>query len=143
MPYSTLATKDAYYELNLLTKGDCMQFQDSIKTCLTKYVDFNGRASRSEFWWFVLFTVIVHFVCGALSDKLQIIVGLILFLPYLAVTVRRLHDIGKNWYWILIGIIPLIGALVLIYFYVQKSSPTANAFGDVPPGADVAEITQA
>jgi uncharacterized membrane protein YhaH (DUF805 family) len=120
-----------------------MQFQESIKTCLTNYVNFKGRASRSEFWWFVLFTVIVHFVCGALSDKLQIIIGLILFLPYLAVSVRRLHDIGKNWHWILIGIIPLIGALVLIYFYVQKSAPTANAFGDVPPDADVAEITQA
>jgi uncharacterized membrane protein YhaH (DUF805 family) len=141
LSYSTLATKVAYYELNLLTKGDCMQFQESIKTCLTKYVDFKGRASRSEFWWFVLFSAIANFGSGAISDQLQVIVALALFLPYLAASIRRLHDIGKNWYWILIGIIPLIGALVLIYFYVQKSSPTANAFGDVPPGADVAEIT--
>ena len=119
-----------------------MQFQESIKTCLTKYVDFKGRASRSEFWWFVLFSAIVNFGTGAISDQLQIIVALALFLPYLAASIRRLHDIGKNWYWILIGIIPLIGALVLIYFYVQKSAPAANAFGDVPPCADVAEITQ-
>jgi uncharacterized membrane protein YhaH (DUF805 family) len=119
-----------------------MQFQDSVKTCLKKYVDFKGRASRSEFWWFILFVTLVNFVCGALSDKLQGLVALLLLLPYLAVAVRRLHDIGKNWYWILIGIIPLIGALVMIYFYVQKSMPSTNAFGDVPPDAEVPQITQ-
>jgi uncharacterized membrane protein YhaH (DUF805 family) len=119
-----------------------MQFQESVKTCLNKFVDFKGRASRSEFWWFVLFTAIINFTLGAISDKLQGVGALILMLPYLAVAVRRLHDIGKNWYWLLIGIIPLIGALVLIYFYVQKSVPTANQFGDVPEGADVAQITQ-
>jgi uncharacterized membrane protein YhaH (DUF805 family) len=114
-----------------------MHFQDSVKTCLNKFVDFKGRASRSEFWWFVLFTVLVNFILGAISDKLQGIGALILLLPYLAVAVRRLHDIGKNWYWLLIGIIPIIGAIVLIYFYVQKSMSTANEFGDVPVGIDV------
>ncbi len=114
-----------------------MQFQESVKTCLNKFVDFKGRASRSEFWWFVLFTVLVNFILGAISDKLQGIGALILLLPYLAVAVRRLHDIGKNWYWLLVGIIPIIGAIVLIYFYVQKSMSTANEFGDVPVGIDV------
>ena len=119
-----------------------MQFQDSVKTCLNKYVDFKGRASRSEFWWFILFLTVLNLVCGALSDKLQGLVALLLLLPYLAVAVRRLHDIGKNWYWILIGLIPFIGILVMIYFYVQKSMPSTNAFGDVPADADVAQITQ-
>ena len=119
-----------------------MQFQESIKTCLNKFADFKGRASRSEFWWFVLFTTIVNFVLGAISDKLQGVGALILLLPYLAVAVRRLHDIDKKWYWILIGIIPIDGFFILIYFYVQKSVPTANAFGDVPAGAEVAQITQ-
>jgi uncharacterized membrane protein YhaH (DUF805 family) len=119
-----------------------MQFQESIKTCLNKFADFKGRASRSEFWWFVLFTAIVNFVLGSISDKLQGVVALILLLPYLAVAVRRLHDIGKKWYWILIGIIPIVGFFVLIYFYVQKSVPNANEFGDVPADAEVAQITQ-
>jgi len=119
-----------------------MQFQESVKTCLNKFADFKGRASRSEFWWFVLFTVLVNFVLGSISDKLQGVVALILLLPYLAVAVRRLHDIGKKWYWILIGIIPIVGFFVLIYFYVQKSTPTANEFGDVPADAEVAQITQ-
>jgi uncharacterized membrane protein YhaH (DUF805 family) len=119
-----------------------MQFQESVKTCLNKFADFKGRASRSEFWWFVLFTVLVNFVLGSISDKLQGVVALILLLPYIAVAVRRLHDIGKKWYWILIGIIPIVGFFVLIYFYVQKSAATANEFGDVPADAEIAQITQ-
>ena len=119
-----------------------MQFQEAIKTCFTKYADFKGRASRSEFWWFILFYAIVNLIAGSLSQTAQNIVLIALVVPYLAVCVRRLHDIGKKWYWILLGIIPILGQLALIYFYVQKSMPTANQFGDVPEGADVSAIAQ-
>jgi uncharacterized membrane protein YhaH (DUF805 family) len=116
-----------------------MQFQEAVKTCFNKYADFKGRASRSEFWWFVLFNAIVNLVAGALSNNLGNVALIALLLPYLAVSVRRLHDIGKKWYWILLGLIPILGQLVLVYFYVQKSMPTANEFGNVPVGAEVSQ----
>jgi len=119
-----------------------MQFQEAVKTCFNKYAEFKGRASRSEFWWFVLFYAIANLVANAISDKVGSILAIGLLLPYLAVCVRRLHDIGKKWYWIFIGIVPILGQLILIYFYVQKSMPTSNEFGDVPPGAEVSQISQ-
>src|SRR4051812_49802207 len=102
-----------------------MNFVQAVQTCLKKYADFSGRASRSEFWWFFLAQVIVLVVAGMISDTLSLIISLGLLLPGLAVGARRMHDIGKSGWFLLLGFIPLLGALILIYFFVQPSSAEA------------------
>ena len=126
-----------------------MTFPDAVKICLNKYVGFSGRARRSEYWWFVLFTVLVSIVAsiidaiiGTSSGGTGLISGLAslaLFLPSLAVAIRRLHDTSRSGWWVLIGLIPIIGWIVLIIFYVQDSHPD-NKYGPSPkyagaPGA--------
>ncbi len=122
-----------------------MSFADAIKSCLSQYVGFAGRARRSEFWYFYLFTIIVSIVASVLqravsnssSGVITGIVGLALILPSLAVGVRRLHDTGRSGWWILIGLIPVIGTIVLIVFYVQDSH-SDNQYGPSPKGAGAA-----
>ncbi len=110
-----------------------MQFQDSIKTCLNKYATFSGRASRSEYWWFVLFNFIAQVVAAILSENLSYAVAVALLLPGIAVGVRRLHDRDKSGWWMLLIFIPLIGSIVLLVWYCQKGSESDNRFG--PPEA--------
>ncbi|RYH07284.1 DUF805 domain-containing protein [Tropicimonas sp. IMCC6043] len=111
-----------------------MTFQDAVKTCLTqKYVDFSGRARRSEYWWFVLFVFIGNIIFGIIGiDLLGALWSLALLLPGIAVGVRRLHDLDKSGWWLLIALIPLIGLLVLIYFFVQPGTRGANQYGPEP-----------
>lgn len=114
-----------------------MTFTDSVSTVLKKYAVFQGRAARSEYWWFVLFNVLASAV-GAVLDQaagtnaISMIVSLVLFLPSLAVGVRRLHDIDRSGWWLLISIIPLIGWIMLIYWTVQPSDGGTNRFGPPP-----------
>jgi len=96
-----------------------MTFADSIRTCLSKYADFNGTASRSEFWWFMLFIVLVGAALSLLSTTLASLFYLAVLLPDLAVGARRLHDTGKSGWWQLLLIVPL-GVIVLIVFWVQE-----------------------
>ena len=98
-----------------------MNFVDAVKTCLRKYGTFSGRASRSEFWWFALFTVLLSIVASMVSELLNGVVSLALLLPSLAVGARRLHDIGKTGWLQLIWMIPLIGWAFMIYWLVQPS----------------------
>jgi uncharacterized membrane protein YhaH (DUF805 family) len=110
----------------------------AVMTCFNKYVEFKGRADRPEFWYFVLFQVVVLAVLGLVSQTLQGLGSLALFLPGLAVSVRRLHDIGKSGWWVLIGLIPLVGWVILIYWGVQPGQPAANEYGEptgTPPSA--------
>jgi len=114
-----------------------MSFADAVRSVLTKYVTFTGRARRSEFWWFGLFALIVYVVAAIIDaaagiSVFTIIVALALFLPSLAVTVRRLHDTGRSGWWILIGLIPLVGGLVLLVFECQDSQPGSNNYGPSP-----------
>ncbi|MCE2744897.1 MAG: DUF805 domain-containing protein [Burkholderiales bacterium] len=99
-----------------------MTFIESIETCFKKYAEFNGRATRSEFWWWVLFAVLITTAAQVLGEIPGTIVSLAILLPYIAVTARRLHDIGKSGWWQLVGIIPLIGWLIVIYWCAQNSS---------------------
>ena len=119
-----------------------MSFQDAVRTCLQKYVTFSGRARRSELWFFVLFNVIVSFVAGIIdaiigtrysngSGLIQSLASLALLLPNLAVGARRLHDIGRSAWWLLIALVPIVGWIVLIVFYVQDSHPD-NQYGPSP-----------
>lgn len=115
-----------------------MTFEDSIKTVLTKYATFTGRAARPEFWWFALFGFIVSLIASFIDailfgiDILGTIVGLALIVPQLAVATRRLHDIDKSGWWQLLILVPIIGWIVLIYFYVQPGQASANRFGPPP-----------
>jgi uncharacterized membrane protein YhaH (DUF805 family) len=97
-----------------------MTFSQAISSCMSKYGTFKGRASRSEFWWFVLFQFLVFAAVAMLNEKLLALVQIGLLLPYLAVGARRLHDIGRTGWWQLIGLSG-IGLLVLIYWWVQES----------------------
>lgn len=99
-----------------------MTFTESIQTCFRKYAEFNGSASRSEFWWWVLFIFLLSMIGQMISQNLGSLLSLITFLPSIAVTARRLHDTGRSGWWQLIGIIPLLGWAVMIYWCVQDSS---------------------
>lgn len=106
---------------------------------LKKYAVFQGRARRAEFWYFVLFNFIISFVLAFIeavlaknSNVLTALYSLAVFIPYLAVSARRLHDTGRSGWWLLIGLIPLIGAIVLIVFWCQDSQPNDNEYGPNP-----------
>lgn len=136
---------------------------------LRKYADFTGRARRSEFWLFALFTVIVQIVFSAILSAVggsAMMVGdpaaamgasgvagivllaylaamLALLIPSLAVAFRRLHDTGRTAWWLLIGLIPVLGALVLLVFYVLDGTPGPNRFGPDPKARDATGATPA
>ena len=114
-----------------------MTFKTSVATCFSKYVNFQGRASRSEFWWFALFVFLVYFIAIIIDDVtdqsiVQLIVDLALFLPSLSVQARRLHDIDKSGWWSLLGIIPLIGSIILLIMCTFEGTPGTNRFGESP-----------
>ncbi|HLP43839.1 MAG TPA: DUF805 domain-containing protein [Candidatus Nanoarchaeia archaeon] len=102
-----------------------------------KYAVFSGRSRRREYWYFVLFNFIVALVVGIIASSLRLhflstIYNLAVLVPCLAVSVRRLHDTDRSGWWLLIGLIPLIGTIILIVFAVQDSTPGANRFGPNP-----------
>ena len=113
---------------------DCLEikmtFIDSIKTCFSKYAIFDGRAARSEFWWFMLFSVLLNCAGAQISNSVGGVVSLALLLPSLAVGARRLHDLDKSGWWLLLGIIP-IANFVLIYWQCNVGTEGQNKYG--PP----------
>ena len=119
-----------------------MTYLEAVKTCLKKYVDFTGRAGRPEFWWFFLFQVIVAVVIGFFHAGLQALASLLLLLPALAVGARRLHDIGKTGWLQLICLIPVLGWLLLLYWFVQPSGPGSNAWGSGPAGPAAIDLSE-
>ena len=104
-----------------------MNFIDAIKICFTKYADFNGCASRSEFWWWFLFTVIAGLALQAVSYNLSGAFSIATFLPSVAVGTRRLHDTDRSGWWQLLYFLPVIGWIVLIVFWAESGQP--NRFG--------------
>jgi uncharacterized membrane protein YhaH (DUF805 family) len=118
-----------------------MSFSEAVKSGFDHYVKFDGRASRPAFWWWFLFTILVGIACNIMdgtifneSMLLTILVSLGLILPSLSVAIRRLHDTDRSGWWILISFIPIIGFIVLLVFYLQKSDPGDNSYG--PPMAE-------
>ena len=104
-----------------------MNFGQAISSCLSKYATFSGRASRSEFWWFFLFQILISLAASMLGETINGLVALGLVLPALAVGTRRLHDIGKSGWWQVI-MLTVIGLLVLIYWWVQPTDEGGNAY---------------
>lgn len=134
-----------------------MTFTQAVRSVLSKYATFRGRAARSEYWWWILFYFLVFFalaiVDGAViapmlgfeafsknaGQPLGMLAGLAIFLPNLAVHVRRLHDIDRSGWWVLIALIPLIGIIVLLYWATRPGTDGSNRFGDAPfPPAGIA-----
>jgi uncharacterized membrane protein YhaH (DUF805 family) len=123
-----------------------MSFTAAIRSVLAQYAGFGGRARRAEYWWFALFVALVSIVTSILDSTLGtdfrsnvtssgvfgLIANLALLVPSLAVAVRRLHDTDRSGWWILIALIPLIGAIVLLVFLVQDGRPGPNRFGPSP-----------
>ncbi|MCP4308406.1 MAG: DUF805 domain-containing protein [bacterium] len=111
-----------------------MSFTKAISTCMIKYVDFGGRASRSEFWWFVL--LIYMTLVLSLLSALETVAGLIwiaTFVPHLAVTVRRLHDTNRSGWLLLTSLIPLVGTIIVITWLVAEGDGRfSNRYGESP-----------
>lgn len=114
-----------------------MTFVDAVKTCLAKYVDPKGRAGRAEYWWFLLFNVIVGVVFGIVdaiigNKVLGYLVDLALLLPNIMVGIRRLHDLDRSGWFLLLGLIPIVGWIILIVWFVQQGKPGPNQYGNPP-----------
>lgn len=125
---------------------------------LNQYADFSGRARRKEYWMFFLFNIIFA-TCAAILDNvlgltfkqqgvpygfIYLVYGLFVFIPGLAVLVRRLHDSGKSGWWVLISIIPIIGTIWILVLLLTDSTPGSNEYGPNPKGTynEINEIGQ-
>ncbi|MFC0005044.1 DUF805 domain-containing protein [Micromonospora siamensis] len=120
---------------------------DAVKSVFSNYASFGGRARRSEYWWFALFSWVVSIVASVLDGAfgtqmgsgslgvIGLIVTLALLLPSIAVAVRRLHDTNRAGWWLLIALIPLVGAIVLIVFFAMEGTRGENRFGADPKTA--------
>lgn len=97
-----------------------MDFQTSVRTCLTKYADFNGTASRPEYWWFFLFVLLVGAAISIVSHGLAVVFQLGMLLPSIAAATRRLHDTGRSGWWQLIALVPVVGIIVMLVFLAQE-----------------------
>lgn len=113
-----------------------MDFVQAVQTCCKKWVTFTGRASRSEYWWFFLFNFLLFLIVpitGLLSVKLIAIIFAIAYIyltiAMIAVAIRRLHDIDRTGWWILIGLVPVVGFIVLLIFYLTPGTEGSNQYG--------------
>ncbi len=122
-----------------------MTFSQSVGSVFVKFLDFNGRASRSEFWYFALFILIVYIFIYLLGDIfgdgngrqmlvsiLSWLIGVVLVLPTISVGVRRMHDIGKGGGWIFIWLVPVIGEIWFLILAANVGQPGPNRFGQEP-----------
>jgi uncharacterized membrane protein YhaH (DUF805 family) len=117
-------------------------FGEAVRSGFDHYVKFDGRASRPAFWWWFLFGILVGIGANIIDLILGTwgvvngLAGLALLLPNLSVAIRRLHDTDHSGWWVLIGLIPIIGWIVLLIFYLRDSDPGENKYGP-PPVAGV------
>ncbi|PSW18266.1 DUF805 domain-containing protein [Photobacterium sanctipauli] len=119
---------------------------------LKKYAVFSGRARRQEYWYFILINMVIGFILQVINQQfinpadagggvLGMIYSLAVLVPTLAVGVRRLHDTGRAGWWLLLGLIPVIGILVLIFFFIQDSEAGNNEYGANPKQEDSAHMS--
>ncbi|PID36284.1 MAG: DUF805 domain-containing protein [Rhodobacterales bacterium] len=139
-----------------------MGSSESVRSVYSKYATFSGRASRSEYWWFVIFyslaalslSFLDSFLFGDVQKDAALYFAIIdrpifssifayaTFLPALALTVRRLHDIDRTGWWALLGVFVLIGTIVLLVFMATKGTRGANRFGPDPNGGDATDFNE-
>jgi len=130
-----------------------MSFTEAIQTVWSKYATLSGRATRPEFWWWVLFVILLNMATGIIDriviapalgfemlektagQPLSLIVSLALIIPGFCVSVRRLHDIDRSGWWLLINLIPIIGVLVYLFWLTRPGTDGANRYG-APSGAE-------
>lgn len=112
-----------------------MSFGEAIRTCLRKYATFEGRAQRQEYWYFYLFTVLLHIGAAMLKlpDLVQSAITLGFFLPSISAASRRLHDMGRSG-WNQLWVVTIIGIIPVLYWLCQPGTPGPNRFG--PPLAE-------
>jgi uncharacterized membrane protein YhaH (DUF805 family) len=118
-----------------------MGFGQAISAGFTKYVNFRDRSCRSEYWYWTLFTTIVAVVGNIGNAMLHThVVNLLLSLPFIipgwAIGIRRLHDTDRSGWWVLIGLIPIIGIIILIVWFATKGTDGPNRFGSDPLAAN-------
>ena len=112
-----------------------MKFSESVSTCIKKYFVFEGRASRSEYWWFQLIVSPSYLISEVVESEISyFFLGITLFtlIPAISAGVRRLHDTNKSGFFILISFIPFIGGLVLLFFFITEGTKGKNKFGPDP-----------
>lgn len=122
-----------------------MSFTEAVRTCLNKYVSISGRAPRSEYWWWFLFVILVNIVASILDAVLfgglaegsnvtpiQGLAGLGTLLPSICVAGRRLHDRDMSAWWLLLWLVPLVGALILLVLFALRGTEGPNRFGSDP-----------
>jgi len=124
-----------------MEKGDNMNWYLDV---LKKYAVFDGRAMRKEYWYFFLFNILINIlltiidsVIGTINHEAGVgllsgIYALVILIPSIAVSVRRLHDTNHSGWYLLIALVPFIGAIVLLIFMVQDSQPMSNQYGPSP-----------
>jgi len=114
-----------------------MDFMTAVKTCIDKYFTIEGRAARSEYWWFYLFNIILLIVASVLDGMIglplfSLVVTLGLIAPGICVSIRRMHDKDKSGWWLLIGFVPIVGFLYILYLFVTPGTSGDNDFGPDP-----------
>lgn len=125
-----------------------MDFATAVRHVLkNNFANFQGRARRSEYWWFVLATLIFNVISQVLMGAVAatgsgvlmllvaiplLIIALGLIIPSIAVAIRRMHDVGRSGWWLLIGFVPVLGFLVILYWFVQRGTVGSNAWGADP-----------
>ena len=116
------------------TKKTTVGFLEAVALFFSRYADFKGRSRRSEYWWVMLFNVIVSVVLVLLPDSLAFLSSLwslAILVPSLAICIRRLHDVGKSGWWYLFILIPLVGGIILLVQFC-KDSTEDNPWGPNP-----------
>ncbi|MEP3196399.1 MAG: DUF805 domain-containing protein [Lentilitoribacter sp.] len=120
-----------------------MDFGQAISICFKKFADINGRAQRSEYWWFFLFNLIVNIAGTALfgDGLISVLITLALIVPAISVGVRRLHDTNRSGWWMLAFIIPLLGLILALFWLTKRGTVGPNQYGDDPLGGFAGEHT--
>jgi len=111
-------------------KARNLEMLDACKMYWMNYAQFEGRSRRAEYWWAALMVFVIGIVCGAVAETLASLAGLAMLIPNLAVGVRRLHDIGKSGWNLLLGLIPIVGMIILIVWFCREGTIGPNEYGN-------------
>ena len=111
-----------------------MSFVESLQVCYKKFFDFSGRASKSEYWWFQLYNIILYILTFVFQNDLMLLLSILIIvnlIPVYAVGVRRIHDVNKSGWWVLISFVPIIGLYIFVLL-ISDGSKGKNRFGPKP-----------